>query len=191
MTVAKVGVESVIRAGQAAGGRGAGVEVPGGDGVALGLLSSSTFVGLHWQSVAAGGSGFAGSAPIAGKVELEGLIVGPQRVPAAEDPHRFQLGLASDVPASQAAMDAAEQLFARVSQADDSRFDLVVAWGDAGLFVPIGPVLAVNGRRIVGRWYNGATGAGDAWVGVTLHKVVGGAGQPDPGFLSGERVQDG
>lgn len=180
----------MIAAGRGAGGRPIGSDVAGGAGVAAALLSSSTVVGLHWQSVGAGASGFAGSAPIAGKVELEGLLLGPQRVPVAEHPHRFQLGLSSEVPVSQAEMDAAEQLFPRASQAEASRFDLVVAWGDGGLFLPVGSVLAMGGRRIVGRWYNGAAGTGDAFVGVVLHRIIGGAGMGEPGFLSGEPVRE-
>lgn len=190
MSGSGVGVENLVAAGRAAGGRPIGGDGAGGRGVAAALLSSSTLVGLHWQSVGAGASGFAGSAPIAGKVELEGLLLGPQRVPVAEDPHRFQLGLLSDVPVNQGEMDAGEQLFPRVSQAEASRFDLVVAWGDAGLFLPVGSVLAMSGRRIVGRWYNGSSVACDAFVGVVLHRVIGGAGMGEPGFLCGESVQD-
>lgn len=159
-----------------------------GERAAIAVLSSSTIVGLHWQSVAAAGSGFAGSAPIEGVVELEGLVFSVQKVPAGEDPHRFQIAVASDVPASQGDVDAGDQLFPRASQAVDSRFDVIVAWGDAGFFLPVGTIVGLYGRRFVGRWYNGATAAADAYVGLVVHGVYGGRLGGYGSFLSGEHV---
>lgn len=154
----------------------------------IALLSSSTIVGLHWQSVATVASGFAGSAPIDGKVELEGVVISVQKVPAAEDPHRFQLAVASDVPTTQAEVDAGDQLFPRASQAAGSRFDVVVAWGDAGFFLPVGTIVALNGRRFIGRWYNGSTASADAYIGLVLHGVYGGWRGSYASFLAGEQV---
>lgn len=157
---------------------------------AVAVRSSSTVVGLHWQSVAGAGSGFAGSPPIAGKVELEGILISVQKVPAAGDPHRFRLAIATEIAASQAAIDGEHQLFPYASSATDSRYDLVVAWGDAGLFFPVETVLALNGRRIVGRWYNGSAVVADAYLGLVLHGVIGGESLGAPGFLVGEPVVD-
>lgn len=157
-------------------------------GEAVAHWSTSTIVGLHWESVAAGGTGFVGTSPIAGKIELEGLLFGPQKVPAGEDPHRFRLGVATTVPGSELVLAAEVQLFPRASQAVDFPADVVVAWGDAGLFLPVSTLINMMGRRIVGRWYNGATVAGDAYVGIVLHEVVGGEGGPAGGFLLGEPV---
>ncbi len=157
---------------------------------AVAILSSSTIVGLHWQSVAAGASGYAASAPIEGKLELEGILITPAGIPALEDPHRFQLAVASDLPSTQAEIDAADQLFPRASQAAASRFDLVIPWGSAGLFLPVGSVLVIAGRRIVGRWYNGATSTADAYIALVVHDLSGGEHTTHAAFLSGEPVQE-
>lgn len=158
------------------------------DAPAIALLSTSTIVGLHWQSVGAGASGFVGSAPIDGLVELEGLVFSVQGVPVAEDPHRFQIAIASEVPSAQADVDAGDQLFPRASQAGDSRFDIVVAWGNAGFFLPVGAVVALFRRRFVARWYNGGTGTADAYVGLVLHGVFAGSRATYAGFGAGEFI---
>lgn len=164
--------------------------VEAGDVGAEAIISTSTIVGLHWLSIPATGNGFAGSDPIAGKVELEGIVFSVQGVPAGEDPHRFQLAIATEVPADQAAVDAGDQLFPRASQAADSRFDVVVCWGDAGFFLPVGAIVVLDGRRFIGRWYNGATAAGDAYIGLVLHGVSGGTRASMAGFMEGEPVKE-
>lgn len=166
--------------------------VSGGDGKpAVAIVSTSTVVGLHWQSVAAGADGFVASAPIEGKVELEGILITPQGVPVLEDPHRFQVALGSSLAVDQAGMDAGIQLFPRGSQASGSRYDLVVAWGSAGLYLPIGAGLNVNGLRFLGRWYNGGASSADAYLGIWLHLLVGGEPSLNTGFLSGEFIAGG
>lgn len=160
------------------------------EGDAVGLWSTSTIVGLHWESVAAAGSGFAGSSPIAGKVELEGVVFGPQKVPAGEDPHRFRFGVATSVPSTEDGLAAEVQLFPRSSQAAGSRNDVVVAWGDLGFFLPVSTLINMMGRRLVGRWYNGSTSTADAYVAFVLHEVVGGESGGLGGFLLGEAVTE-
>lgn len=157
---------------------------------ARGLWSTSTVVGLHFQSLAAAGSGFAGTAPIAGKVQLEGLFLSIRSAAAAEDPMRLQLAIGSNVPSTQAGIDGEEQMFPRASQAADSRYDLVLVASGGGFFLPVSTVLMMNGRRIVGRWYNGASATDDFYVGLILHRVIGGDERGDPGFLSGEEIFD-
>lgn len=157
---------------------------------AVAILSSSTIVGLHWQSVAPGTSGYAASAPIEGKLELEGVLIAPQGIPADADPHRFQLAVASDLPSTQAEIDAADQLFPRASQAIATRYCLIIPWGSAGLFLPVGSVLAPAGRRIVGRWYNGATSTADAYISLVVHGLSGGEHTTHAAFLSGEPVEE-
>lgn len=169
-----------------------GVAAPGNGEGAVGLRSTSTIVGLHFQSVSPSAMAFAGSAPIAGKVQLEGIIAVVDIVSAGEDPHRVQLALASDVPTTQAELDAAEQMFPRASQASDSRFSFIVSGKGGQAFFPIGTALVLNGRRIVGGFYNGhATSPEDVYVGLILHRVTGGESAGDPGFLTGEEVVPG
>lgn len=155
---------------------------------AVGLGSTSTIVGLHFQSVANAASSFAGTAPIAGKVQLEGVYISVGTGSVREDPHRFQLAIATNVPSSQAGIDAEEQVFPRSSQAVDSRFDLPVFGIVQDLFLPVTTGLVLNGRRIVCRFYCGSTATIDAYVGLILHRVSGGGTAGDPGFLSGEEV---
>lgn len=157
---------------------------------AVGWRSSSTIVGLHWQSVAAGSTSFVGSSPITDKVRLEGILFLIDRGPMAEDPHRIQLGVATDVPTTQAEMDAAGQVFPRGSQAVESRFSIPWAAASGAVFVPLGGVIALHGRRFVGGFYNGDSRAIDAYVGLVVHRVSGGAFVGRFGFLWGEPVQE-
>ena len=156
------------------------------------LISSSTIVGLHFSAIPSTGNGFVGSAPVPGKVELEGIVFSVQGVPAAEDPHRFQLAIASEVPSNQEDVDAGDQLFPRASQLAESRHDIVVAWGDAGFFLPVGSIVHLNGRRFIARWFNGnvLSAGGDAYLGIVVHGVSGGTGASMAGFLEGEPVRE-
>lgn len=161
-----------------------------GRGEAVGWRSSSTIVGLHWESVAAGGTAFVGSAPVAGKVRLEGVLLSVDRGPVAEDPHRVQLAVATDVPGSQDELDAAEQIFPRASQAVASRFAVVLPSAVGALFVPVGGVVGLHGRRFVGGFYNGDARSIDVYVGLVVHRVSGGAFLGRFGFLWGEAVRE-
>lgn len=162
----------------------------GPDG-AIGVRASSTVVGLHFASIGAATLGFGGSAPIAGKVQLEGIIFMAGSSAPAEDPHRFQMALASDVPASAADLDAAEQMFPRISQLVATRNFIILDLGSLSFWLPVTTVLAMNGRRLVGGFYNGhAANAMDGYVGFVMHRVYGGASSGDPAFLSGEEVEE-
>lgn len=166
------------------------VAVGGSEEGAVGLKGSSTLVGLHFESIATTALGLAGSVPIAGKVALEFVKIGFRDSAVLEDPHRFQLALASGIPANQAALDSGEQLFPQASSAAGSKACVMVFSSSEGFFVPVTTVVQLNGRRIVCGWYNGATTTGDAYVLLGVHRVLGGAGGGDPSFLSGEPVVD-
>ena len=154
----------------------------------VGLRSTSTVVGLHWSSVGAGSAAFVGCAPIAGKVRLEGVLFVFDRGPLAEDPHRVQLAVASDVPSTQAEMDDGVQLFPRASQTSAGRYAMAWPAAAGALFLPVGGVVAMGGRRFVGGFYNGDSRAIDAYVGLVVHRVSGGAIVGRFGFLFGEPV---
>ena len=157
---------------------------------AVGLRGSSTVVGLHFAGVAAGGSGFAGSVPIAGKVQLEGLWMEAGLPSPVGDLHELQLAIATGVPASQAAVDAGEQLFPRGSSLGGEASTIFWCGGDAGVFVPLTTVVAMNGRRFIGRVTNrhALTGS-EFYIGLVMHRVVGGSTAGDPPFLSGEEIK--
>ena len=157
---------------------------------AVGLRGSSTVIGLHWQSVAAGVSGFVGSLPIAGKVRLEQLYWVQAQSADPEDPHRLQIGLGSDVPTTQAELDAAEPMFPQASQLFATRYSLLMCSVRRQLVLPVSTIVKMNGRRFVAGFYNGAAGVTDVYVALVVHRVVGGAGGGDPSFLMGEPIVD-
>ena len=156
----------------------------------VGLRASSTIVGLHFAAVAAGGGGYAGSVPIAGKVQLEGVWLVAGITVGSGELHQFQLAIATEIPASQADMDAGEQLFPRASTlAGEGSTLLFGLWG-GGMVIPVTTLIAMNGRRFIGRVTNrhGAT-ASTFYVGLVLHRVIGGSTAGDPPFLLGEEVE--
>ena len=158
--------------------------------VAVGLRASSTIVGLHFAAVAGGGVGFAGSAPIAGKVQLEGFWWVCNTTPAAGELHELQLAIDSEVPGNQVAVDAGEQLFARASTVAGEGSTIYGFVYGSGWFMPLTTVVAMNGRRFIGRIKNLSAAAASAfYVGLVMHQVVGGALSGDPAFLSGEEVE--
>jgi hypothetical protein len=146
---------------------------------------------LHFESIAASSWGLAGTVPIAGKVQLEGLILFAGSTHVAEDPHMVQLALGTEIPATQAALLGEEQLFPRASQAVGAMSGFPVNAYYAMLFVPVTTVVSFNGRRLLGGFYNGnGVSAMDGYVGVLMHRIYGGSSSGDPAFLSGEEVVD-
>lgn len=156
---------------------------------AIGLRASSTVVGLYFGSAGAAATVYAGSAPIAGKVQLEALWIesgGPGLTGALDE---VQLGLANAVPTSDAEVDASEALFSRASQVSGDQKTIYVRGGGASVVIPLSTVLVCNGRRFVGRFKNGgAVAATRMYVGLVMHRVYGGSSSGDPAFLSGEEV---
>jgi len=169
-------------------GRGPGPQRVSGEEAGIALASSSTIVGLHFQSIGALSVGFAGSAPIAGRVQLQGLWWQFNVASGNVDPHRIQMAVGSNVPTTQAELDAGEAMFPRASQVAESRFAFVFFRSDDSRFVPVGTVLALNGRRIVGGFFNGSGSTIDAYVGLVLQRIVGGVQSGDPPFLEGEEI---
>jgi len=167
-----------------------GAVVRGAD-VAVGLRSTSTILGFHFESIAAGAVAFEGTVPIAGKIILDALWWDIGVGAVETDPHRIQLAMATDTPGTQAAMDGEEQVFTQASSAVVSKSRLVTGSGGAGPLLVIGRELVLKGRRLVCGLFNGnAATTTDAYVGLVVHRVVGGQAGGDSGFLVGEEVRE-
>lgn len=159
-----------------------------GEGVAL--RSTSTIVGMWFNSVTALGDGFSSTDPISGKVQLEGLFVSMGGSTGASLSHRLTLAIRSEQATSQNEIEVSELVFPRAG-GGVIRVGRLAFPGPAGqFFIPLNTVLAINGRRLVGMWENGDSVVQDFYVGLVLHRVEGGESTGDPGFLSGESVRD-
>lgn len=161
----------------------------GAGDAAIGLRSSSTIVGLSFGTIAATATGYGGSVPIAGKVQLEGAYFVCPVLPDAGVLHYAQLGIASDVPTTQAEVDGAEQLFPRASNVVGEASTILLGGLGEDVFLPLSTVVVMNGRRFIGRATNKSTVApGGFYVALLMHRVYGGSVAGDPAFLSGEEV---
>lgn len=161
-----------------------------GTGEAVALTGSSTIVGLHWEAVAAGGTGFVGSVPLPGKVQVTGVLLSADRGSVVEDPHRFHFAVATGVPGSLWELDGEQQVFAAGSQSSGERSGVVVCGEIASVFLPVSSVIGFHGRRLVGGFYNGNSRAVDAYAAFVVHRVSGGALVQAFGFLWGESVRN-
>lgn len=166
---------------------------PLGGGVAdpaVGLRASSTLVGLGFGAIAQTATGLAGSAPIAGKVQLEGIWIVSGVLPVAGGLHRLQLAIDSEVPSTAGDVDAGEQLFTRANTIAGELSTIDFGGLGQDMWLPLTTVVAMNGRRFIGRIVNQSTAAaGGFYVGLVMHRVYGGASSGDPAFLSGEEVE--
>jgi len=157
---------------------------------AVAFSSTSTVVGLHWASAASTAVSFAGTAPLTGNIQLEGVFFAVRSGPGLEDPHRLQLAIATNVPGNQAALDAGVQIFPRAGQTPGIESALLLTLLNGGMYFPVSTVINVDGMRIVGGFYNASGSVQDLYVPIVLRGVAGGDVGALPTFLQGPVVEE-
>lgn len=132
----------------------------------------SPIIGLFWEDVAAAATEFVGSVPVAGRVRVKGLVLSGGVEGTGNSAHFVQFALGTETPGSQLALDAMEPVFADACQSRAERRRIVIGTFGGPIYIPLGVVLEVNGRRLVGGWLNGhATTAGTFWAGFVVERV--------------------
>ena len=157
-----------------------------GVGEAIVLRSSGTIMGLSFMAVSGSNWAWAGSVPIAGRVMLDWVMIMSRLITGYMGLVSLDLRVASEVPTSVMDVRAADPLFPHASTVWDYRTFLHFAAPYFAYQLPVGKLIAMEGRRLIGAVFNPTIQQADIHVYFGLHGVEGGEGGPGIGFLAGE-----
>lgn len=157
---------------------------------AIVLRGTGTIVGMYFSVVAHNATGFAGTVPIPGKIELVWVRFDTRGPADFDDFVRFQLAIANEIPASQGELDQADQLFPNATSRPGTESSLLYTLPYFTVPLPVGAILAMNGRRFVGGFYNPYATSSEAHAVLGIRGVLGGEARAGVSFLSGDWLEE-